>query len=403
MRAARIEDFLPEPPGWTVDVQGLFESFPWMSKLIGVTQDAIHHGEGTLEKHLVLVLEALVGSAEFRSLSAEDRLVSFAAALLHDVCKPETWALDEEGRITNKGHSRMGANEARQILWRAGWPFHMRERVCAIIAVHQVPFWLIEREQWRADLAVVSTSLVVENRLLAIQAEADARGRVCPDRERLIENVELYREACRDLGCYDRPFAFHNDHSRLQYFRSPDAKRPDVKLHDTTDEGFTVSIMSGMPGSGKSTWRDRERQAGGLVAGQPVVSMDQIRFAAGTKPTDDQGRVQQEALRQAREHLAARRSFVWDGVNLDWQRRQPLASLCLDYGARTRFVYVETSADRLFSQNEARKAQVPQSVMQRMLRKWEPPTAVECHTVERVLPTNGALTLNVHLQSAHHP
>jgi predicted kinase len=232
-----------------------------------------------------------------------------------------------------------------------------------------------------ATQTIVGTSLQVENRLLALQAEADARGRICVDQDLLIENVELFREMCRELGCYDRPFPFHNDHSRLQYFRTPESKRPGVQLHDTTDEAFTVTIMSGMPGSGKSTWRDQARSAGGLVDGQPVVSMDEIRIEMKVRPTDDQGQVRQEALRRARVLLAARQPFVWDGVNLDWQRRQPLAGLCLDYGARIRFAYVEAPADRLLRHNHERKAQVPTDVIDRMLRKWEPPTLVEGHEV----------------------
>lgn len=29
-----------------------------------------------------------------------------------------------------------------------GISFEMRERSCALIAVHQMPFWAIEREEW---------------------------------------------------------------------------------------------------------------------------------------------------------------------------------------------------------------------------------------------------------------
>ncbi|MCQ4438496.1 hypothetical protein NO135_26165, partial [Clostridioides difficile] len=45
------------------------------------------------------------------------------------------------GAIGHPGHSRKGAIDARIALWDAGVPFAVREAICRMIAVHQVPFF----------------------------------------------------------------------------------------------------------------------------------------------------------------------------------------------------------------------------------------------------------------------
>ena len=382
-----LAGFLPGPPGWGCGL-GRDSTRPsrGSGSCSGSTQDPVHHAEGDVHVHVGMVLEELAASPEFRAADEADRLTVFTAAMLHDVCKPETREVQPDGRITNKHHSRMGANEARQILWRMGAPFADRERVCALIAVHQVPFWLIEKPEADAVRTLASTSMQVENRLLAMLAEADARGRVCADRRGMVDNVELFREAARDNGCYDGPFPFHNDHARMRYFRDPDGRDPRAELWDTTDPGFTVTLMSGLPASGKSTWIARETSPGGSLAGQPVVSMDRLRTEMRVRPQDDQGGVRQEALARARKLLAAREPFVWDALNLDWLRRQPVAALCADYGARVRFAYVEAREDDMMARNRAREARLPDSAIMNMLRKWDPPSLVECHSLALAVP-----------------
>ena len=403
MTRTATDAFLPGPPGWALDWDGLDAAFPWLRKLRGVTsdpgllakgkfwtQDPRHHAEGDVWTHTRMVVQELVAGAGFRTAPERDRRVLFAAALLHDVCKPETWAIEADGSVTNKGHSRTGANEARQVLWRMNWDFADRERVCALIAAHQVPFWLIDRPDWQAVQVLAGTSLQVENRLLAVLAEADARGRVCADRDRIVDNVELFREAARDAGCYDVPFPFFNDHARVQYFRNPELRDPRAELHDTTSGAFTVTMMSGLPASGKSTWIAQETAPGGLVEGQSVVSMDRMRMELGVRPDDDQGAVRQAATKRARELLAARQPFVWDAVNLDKQRRAPLAGLCGDYGARLRIVYAEAPEAEMRARNRARVARVPDTALGRMLRRWDPPTLAECHELVIAVVTPAA-------------
>jgi predicted kinase len=377
-----IERHLPEAPGWSVNWDGIDAAFPWIRKLRGSTQDPRHHAEGDVWTHVAMVCSEMAASTEWRSLDRQERLETFAAALLHDVCKPETRRVEDDGRITNRGHSRMGANEARQILWGMDFPFASRERVCAMIAVHQAPFWLLERPAWEADRILVSTSLSVPNRLLAILASADAKGRVCEDRQRIVDNVELFREAALERGCLDGPFAFANDHSRFQYFLDAERKRPDVALHDTTGAAFEMTLLSGLPATGKSTWTERATRPGGTLEGQPVLSLDGLREEMDVDASDNQGTVVQAGRERAREFLRARRSFVWDGTNLSRQFRAAPLQLAADYGARVRIAYVEAPQAEMRERNRSRAARVPDDVVRRMMNRWEVPTLAECHDLE---------------------
>lgn len=52
-------------------------------------------------------------------------------------------------------------------------------------------------------------------------------------------------------------------------------------------------------------------------------------------------------------------------------------------------MYVEAPHDVTRARNRARAARVPDAAIERMLRKWDPPTLAECHellTVVREAP-----------------
>jgi predicted kinase len=391
----KIGDFLPAPPDWALDWAGIDAGFAWVRAMRGSTQDPIHHAEGDVWIHTRMVVEALIALPEWRAATPDDRLVAFAAALLHDVAKPKTRE-ERDGRIGNPHHSPIGARDARRLLWEMKLPFALREAVCAIIAAHQKPFYLVEyldSRRWDADRTLVATSLSVSNRLLALVAEADARGRISADRQRLLDNIELFREMARELGCYDTEFPFHSPYARFEYFQNPERHRPDIELHDTTSDAFTVTVMSGLPGSGKSEWVARATQPAGACAGQPIVSLDGLRRELRIDPEDEQGAVIQAAKERAKALLGRRQSFLWDATCLSATQRAQVIATLLDggfrkernagYGARIQIAYVEAPMAETLRRNRERDARVPDAAMERMLRRWEPPTLAECHRLLR--------------------
>ncbi|MEW6282361.1 MAG: HD domain-containing protein, partial [Candidatus Eremiobacterota bacterium] len=149
---------LPQPPHWTVDWDELNRRHPFLRPMRDCPQDPEYHGEGDVWVHTRMVLEALASSGRWRSLPAHERAVVWTAAVLHDVAKPACTRPGPGGRLTSAGHSRRGAIMAREILWRQGAEFALREAVAALIRYHMIPFWVMEREDSLRTLLEVSQS-----------------------------------------------------------------------------------------------------------------------------------------------------------------------------------------------------------------------------------------------------
>ncbi len=359
----------PAPPDFALDWQSLHDRYAWIRALQGVPQNPTHHAEGDVWIHTRMVCEALAELPEFRSLPEEDRTAVFWAALLHDVAKPEC-TREEGGSLTARGHSSRGEIETRRILWQLGAPFAQRELVARLVQVHQLPYFVMDKERPRGS--VIRVSQVVRCDLLALLCEADIRGRECEDQQRLLDNVELFRELSRENDCLSAPFAFASAHSRFEYFRRED-RNPHYAAHDTS-EG-QVTVMCGLPGSGKDTWLAAQERP------LPVVSLDTIRQELGTAHGKGDGEVITLAKQRARELLRQRTPFCWNATNLARSTRRQLIDLFADYAARVRVVYCEVPWDVLCRRNRERDAPVPESVLSSMLKRWTVPDLTEAHEI----------------------
>ncbi|MEJ7602333.1 MAG: AAA family ATPase [Kofleriaceae bacterium] len=375
---------LPEiPPGGAVDwpaLAALLAEIVPADQLAATPQDAGYHAEGDVWIHTRMAVEALVGGSCYAALDRIGRAIVLAGVLLHDVGKPSTTRLDGD-KLTSRGHSARGDNLVRVALWRLGVPFGVREHVCALVRHHQIPFFGITKPAADAQHLAIRLSLVTRHDWLVAVADADARGRRCTDpadQARIIDHCALWAEHCRELGVLDRAFAFPSPHTaRVWHEAAPGARQPEVPAHD--DTVAEAILMSGLPASGKDTWL-RERPA------LPVISLDDLRTELDIDPADDQAHVIAAAREQARGYLRAGTSFAWNASNLSPPLRSQLLELFRNYRARTRIVYVETTAFEQHARNQARVERVPTAVIIRMLDRWTVPLPGEAHEVTYQVP-----------------
>ncbi|SMX26968.1 multifunctional tRNA nucleotidyl transferase/2'3'-cyclic phosphodiesterase/2'nucleotidase/phosphatase [Pelagimonas phthalicica] len=369
----QLLDLVP-PVGQSPNWAALWGLWPELDVLDTCPQDPMHHGEGDVGTHTRMVVEALLTLPGWQTLNPGRRALLFWTAMLHDIGKPAT-TRHEAGRITSRGHSRVGAAIARQLLGRARVPFQWREELCALIRSHQLPFWLLDRPD--PPRLAIETSLTCRADLLCLHAQADALGRICADQAAILDNTALSLAQFEELGCADQPFDFASDGARIEYLNR-EGRDPTYTPHEQF--GSDVVLMSGLPGAGKDTWIARN------LPDLPMISLDEIRGEMGVPATANQGPVAQEGMARARVFLRKGQGFVWNATNVTRQQRARLLNLFHSYGARTRIVYIEPDWQEVFMQNRQRKEAVPETVIHALLRKLEPPDLREAHQVTFVVP-----------------
>jgi len=361
-------DFLSGSTGQVLDWA---EAQPWARAMAVCPQDAHWHAEGDVWTHTRMVLVELDRLPDWQSLASDARRKLTFAALFHDAGKPATTQVDPAtGRTHSPKHSSVGMEISRGVLRDLGCDLLVREEIANLVRYHGRPAHLLEK----ADSAreIIGLSWLVNHRLLYLLALADTRGRRTTEVNRPEETLELWRLVAEENDCFERPYAFANDQARFLFYRGALSS-----LHYTPHEDHrcTVTLMSGLPGSGKDTWLATHRPH------LPMVSLDDVRAALDVEPTDDQGEVIQLAREACRQHLRAGRDFAFNATNTMQTTRKRWIDLFADYDARIELVYLEPPLPVIFDRNQRRSRPVPTRVMDRLVEKLEPPTCVEAHSL----------------------
>ena len=350
--------------------------------LCNTRQSPKYHEEGDVYIHTMIMLDALTKMPEYQALEERQRHILKVAAMLHDIGKIPTTVF-EEGDWRSPHHAPTGSRMVRELLWKeyglCGQKelVEVREAICLLIRYHSFPPVVIEHEQARLRLhRMAADSLLSPDfsiKMLCILSKADMLGRKCADQQALLEKIALCEELAKEEGCYEGSFPFPSAHTRRAYLSGHDVWKEQDLYDDTWGE---VTLMCGLPGTGKDTWVCRH------LSDLPVISLDEIRRIHKIPPTTGQGGVAHIAREQAKAHLRNRQPFVWNATNVTPRLRESLISLFESYRARVRIVYLETDWQTMLNRNRSREAVVPQPAIDTILGKLSLPETYEARTVE---------------------
>jgi predicted kinase len=354
-------------PDWV----GLENDCDWFRDMESVQQDPIWHAEGNVMIHTKMVCDELINLPEFLALTEQEKHIMFTAALMHDIEKRSTTTIEfKNGRgcVVAPKHAERGEKMVRELLYKEfGCPYYVREQICKIVKWHGKPLHSC------SERVIVNLATQTKLSYLTMIAKADILGRICDDADEHLERIEFFKMMGEDLECYSNPRFFSNDLSEYMYLNGDSYL--DYVPYDETK--FEVVLMSGLPGSGKDTYVKNN------LSHLPVISLDEIRVELGVKPTDKSGngRVIQLAKERAKIYMRKHQSFVWNGTNITKQLRSQLIDLFKSYGGLIKVIYIEVPYKTLIKQNNNREEIVPFDVLEKMIKKLEPPVREESHKI----------------------
>jgi predicted kinase len=363
--------YCPIAPDWQIDWATILDRFPPLQTLAYDRSKSSQQETGDVWLQTQSMCESLVSLPDWKSLPETDRSILFTAALFHDLAKPLTTQVAEDGSIINKGQINLGARMVRRVLQDLHTPFTIRESIVALVRYSGLPLWFWDRSQ--PLRSVIKASQIVRCDWLALMSEADVRGGTNDNRAKLLESIELFREFAKEYDCFDRAYQFASDYSRFSYFQKEDGD-PTYSAYDDTQ--FEVILMCGLPGTGKDYWIQQHYPY------LPMVSLDRLRQSMGILPTDEQGKIIQAGKELATGYLQSELPFVWNATNIARPNRAGLIRLFAGYHARVRIVYLELPIEQVLKQNRQRNRQVPTTVIHRFRDRLEVPNITETHQLD---------------------
>jgi tRNA nucleotidyltransferase (CCA-adding enzyme) len=119
---------------------GWLSLYPELEALVGCPQDSLYHPEGDVAVHTGYVCDAAAAIADREGAMGEQRAALLFAALCHDLGKPATTTVGEDGRIRSLGHDQAGVAPAESFLARIGCPKAIVAQVVPLVREHMAHY-----------------------------------------------------------------------------------------------------------------------------------------------------------------------------------------------------------------------------------------------------------------------
>lgn len=173
-----------------LQVSNLIDLYPELKALVECKQSPIHHREGNVIAHTSLVIQEAIKLRD--NLPEEWKLAYMWAALLHDIGKPATTEIREDGKITSYRHDIVGAKIARKFMEKLTNNVQLIDKICLLVRYHMTPILFNGKTRLFKWKELHNT---IPLQVLAYMCLADERGRIADDvsDKRFNKIMEIWR------------------------------------------------------------------------------------------------------------------------------------------------------------------------------------------------------------------
>lgn len=168
----------------------IFDQYPlqFLSRLKQTEQSPIHHPEGSVWNHTMLVID----EAAKRRHKSNQKKVFMWAALLHDIGKPDT-TKKRKGKITSYEHDKLGAEMTRNFLMEFTQDKIFIEQVVLLVRWHMQILFVVNDLPF-ADIKTMKEQVDINE--VALLGLCDRLGRVGADQKKEENNIRIFIQKC---------------------------------------------------------------------------------------------------------------------------------------------------------------------------------------------------------------
>jgi len=369
-----------------IDLRDFKEIIGELLPLETCQQDPTWHGEGDVLSHTNLVMKETLEQMQ-NVREGFPRIALYIAALLHDIGKPDTAKPKKNGFNSFHGHEKAGVWRAKEFLKKYFPQFNFRQRdlILNLVEYHGHPKRMIE--DGSNDDKFKKLSLEVPTHLVYNLEMADFKGRIANDIPKALVVLDQFKKRCEDLNIYGKTYQIPNskDLTNLQYsiFRwnilmhhkkEDDQKEIDriIKLTDKPNHPLELTLLIGVPGSGKTTYRN-------TLTNSKVISMDEerIRLCGDVNDMSKNQEVFNNCFKELNKSLRVGENVIWDATNRTRKIRKTLIDAARSHGAWVSIIYWDLTIETLLKRNAEREKVVPDDIVWRFYKDLETPASYE--------------------------
>lgn len=364
-----------------------------LEQMANTTQNPRYHAEGSVLAHTELVVQKYFELRDRFELTAEEQEALYWAAVLHDIGKTVTTRFENE-RWTSPGHEKAGLPMARNILFRQpGITAAQRRKILDLVRWHGFPLWWSLKKRPLDDLKVLGTR--TDLRLLSIFSIFDFEGRICENRDSVMDQIRHFHEV--DVPRAEYEFGRYADlQARYETWniRHKNALWNAMKLNNVAlleklieadpiesppTYGKKAILTVGPPLAGKSTYLGKELA--------DVFRIDLAEHGMSPEVIENQfylDRRLPEFKHFLTVYLNRHRTVVLEGRNLDAKLRKRIVEMIRDLGVEVEYLVFDAPLDELISRNQQLAEPLPEEKIRADFAAFGLVHPWEAHRVEFV-------------------